>query len=274
MTGPRRVLVALSKTGAPLPAIEAGRILAKAMAAPLHGVLAWPTSISPSDVATLLQLAPDALEGMVLDVAVGDPAESVITLVHCHPSAFVVLAAEREGRDVCGLGEHVTRTLAGAEASAVILRPGASLRGLKRILVPFDGRPSTAEALAPVVDLAERAGSSLDLVMIEDVAVRPPSEHGSMAPPQYMDQPQHEWPAFSDELVRRFLVDIAHCARKVPKRFFMAMGHAAPEILRLSDALDPDLVALVWHGSASGDHGSIFRDVVRGSTRPLLVMRR
>ncbi len=274
MTAPRRVVVALSRTAAPLPQIEAGRTLAAALATPLHGLLVWPTPIAPSDVARILQIAPEALEGMVLDVAVGDPAECVTAIARSHPSAFVVLCAESQGRDVCGLGETVARTLTESVIGALILRPGGSLRGIKRILVPFDGTPSTATALAPAAELAKQAGASLDVVMIEDVGARLSAEHGAMAPPRYVDQPQHEWPAFSDELVRRFIGDMAHCPHDVPKRFFLAMGHAAPEILRFAEALDSDLVTLVWHGCAAGEHGSVFRDVVRGSTRPLLVLRR
>jgi nucleotide-binding universal stress UspA family protein len=274
VNAPRRVLVALSRTAEPLPQIEAGRKLAAALAAPLHGLLVWPTPITPSDVARILRVAPEALTGMVLDVAVGDPAACVNELARAHPNAFVVMCAESQGRDVCGLGETVARALAESATGAVILRPGSSLRGLKRILVPFDGTPSTAKALAPVAELAERAGASLDVVMIEDVGARLSAEHGAMAPPRYVDQPQHEWPAFSDELVRRFIGDMAHCPRNVPKRFFLAMGHAAPEILRFAEALDSDLVTLVWHGCTAGEHGAIFRDVVKSSTRPLLVLRR
>jgi hypothetical protein len=92
-----------------------------------------------------------------------------------------------------------------------------------------------------------------------------------MAPPQYLDQPQHEWPAFSTEFIQRFLGAIAHCPACVPIRFFLGAGRAAAEILRFAASFDSDLIALVWHGA---EPGLVFRDVVRGTRRPVLVLRR
>jgi nucleotide-binding universal stress UspA family protein len=269
-----RVLVALPTTEAPHGAVEAGRVIARALGAPLHGVLVWPTPITPCQVARLLRVEPQVLEGMVLHVDVGDPAERLQALTRAEPVAFLVLGAESHGRDLCGLGETAARIITATEAGAVVVRPGTSLRKLRRILVPLDGRPSTAEALCPVADLAERTAAALDLVMIEDAAARPPSEHGAMAPPRYVDQPQHEWPAFSEELVLRFLGAFARCPSWVPTRVFLGSGRPAGEILRFARALDADLIALVWHGDRVGEHGGTFREVLAETERPVLVLRR
>jgi nucleotide-binding universal stress UspA family protein len=270
----RCVLVALSGPEAPHAAIEAGRILALALGAPLHGVLVWPTSITPREVPRLLRLDPAALEGMVLDVAVGDPAERIAALTRSQPVAFVVLVAECEGRDACGVGELAARTLAEATAGVLVLRPGAPLRGIRKILVPIDGAPSTAAALAPAGELARCSGAALDVVMIEDADQPLSAEPGAMAPPRYVDQPQHEWPAFSAELVQRLLSAIARWPPAVPTRFLLGTGRPAAEILRFAEELDPDLIALVCHGGENSGCGACFRDVMRGTSRPVLVFRR
>ena len=57
------------------------------------------------------------------------------------------------------------------------------------------------------------------------------------------------------------------------KRFFCGRGEAASEILRFAELLDPDLLALAWHGSACGEHGSVFRKVLRSTKRPVFVLR-
>jgi hypothetical protein len=268
----RRVLVSLPAAGSPMGAIEAGRVIASALAAPLHGLLVWPTAITPGEVSRLIQVDPATLTGMVIDVEVGDPADRVVALVERQPVAFVVLAADEHGRDVCGIGDVAARTLAATVTGAVVLRPGESLPRLERILVPLDGTPSTAAALAPAGELARGAGAALDVVLIEDVAAAPPREHGSMAPPQYVDQPQHEWPAFSTEFVQRFMGAIAHCPPGVPVRFFLGAGKPSAEILRLAQELGSDMIALVWRG-CMGEHASCFREVVRGARRPVLVLR-
>jgi len=269
----RRVLVSLPPAGSPLGAIEAGRVVAGALSVPLHGLLVWPTAITPGEVPRLIQVDPAALHGMVINVDVGDTADRVRAHVEAQPVAFVVLAADEHGRDACGIGDVAARTLAGAGIGAIVMRPGASLSRLERILVPLDGTPSTAAALAPAGELARCAGAALDLVLIEDAAAAPSREHGAMAAPQYCDQPHHEWPAFSAEFVQRFLGAIAHCPPGVPTRLFIAAGKPAAEILRLSHELGSDMIALVWHG-CMGEHASCFREIVRGARRPVLVLRR
>lgn len=270
----RRVVVALHAGGAAGGAIEAGRVVARAIDAPLHGVLVWPTAISPAEVPRLLRLDPRTFEGMVIDVDVGDPAERFVDLACAQPVAFVVLSADEEGRDACGLGEIASRAMAGATAGAIVMRAGASLPRLARILVPLDGTPSTAAALTPAGELAKCAGASLDLVLIEDTAAAASDEPGAMTSPQYVDQPQHEWPAFSKEFTHRFMGAIAHCPEGVPTRMFVGAGDPASEILRFAKELDSDLITLVWQGHCDGEHGVVFRRVVRGSARPILVLRR
>jgi nucleotide-binding universal stress UspA family protein len=159
-----------------------------------------------------------------------------------------------------------------ASTGVIVVRPGASVGQIRRILVPLDGAPSTAAALEPAGELARRTGASIDVVMIEDAAAPPSDEPGAMAPPQYVDQPQHEWPAFSEEFLQRFLGAIGHCPA-VETRFYLGAGARGAEILRFADALESDLITLVWHG-VRGEHGAVFREVLRGSTRPVLVLRR
>lgn len=268
-----RVLIALSPRTPPHAAIGAGRAIAAAFAAPLHGALVWPTPISPGEVHRLLKIEPEVLEGMVIDVAVGDPAERIGAMVRDQPTACLVVVTDRDGSDTCGFDVACARLLMAVHTGLLVLRSGTELRPIQRILVPLDGRPSTAEALHPVTKLAQATGATIDVLLVDDAARLAPSEPGAMAPPQYVDQPQHEWPAFSEEFVQRFMGGCAHCPGGVKTRFFCGRGEAAEEILRFTELLDPDLVALAWHGSACGEHASVFRRVVRGTTRPVLVLR-
>jgi nucleotide-binding universal stress UspA family protein len=268
----RRVLVALSGPETPHVAIEAGRVVARALAIPLHGVLAWPTPILPAEVPRLLEVEPSALEGMVIDVHVGDPVECICAATHAHPIAFVVLVAEREGRDACSVGELAARMLAASCASAIVLRPGAWLHQIRRIMVPVDGTPSIAGALGPAGELAQRSGAALDVIMVEDTAAPLPKEPGAMTPPRYVDQPQHEWPAFSAELLERLLGVIARFPPGIPTRLLLGNGEPASEILRFARELEPDLIAMVWRTAGWGE-GGVFREVLRRATQPVLVLR-
>jgi nucleotide-binding universal stress UspA family protein len=271
----RSILVALGGRAAQLEAITLGRRIAETIHATLHGLFVWPWNISPRDVPRLLEIDPEALRGMVLDVAVGDAAECIAEHAQAGSVAFLVLPVDSDGPDPCGLGVAAARALRQSCARVIIVRPGQPLRRIQRILVPLDGTPSTAAAIAPAGDLARLAGASLDLVMVGnlDLPTPVPVELGTMATPQYVDQPQHEWPAFSQEFLARFLSAIGRCPQGVPSRFFLRAGDPAREILRAATDLDSDLIALVWHGGCEGDHGRVFRRVLHDAGLPVLVLR-
>jgi nucleotide-binding universal stress UspA family protein len=95
-----------------------------------------------------------------------------------------------------------------------------------------------------------------------------------LAPPRYVDQPQHEWVAYSNEFVERFVRAIGHAPEGVKARLFVGAGDAASEILRFARELETDLVVLVWHGDLGEHHGAIFRRVLELSGCPVLVLRR
>jgi nucleotide-binding universal stress UspA family protein len=271
----RSLLVALGGHGAPIEAIDLGRRIAATIDATLHGIFVWPWPIAPSEVPRLLEIDPEVLSGMVLDVEVGDAAERIAARTQTESVAFLVLPAEREGPDPCGLGLVAARALQHAGSSVIIVRPGQAPRPLARILVPLDGTPRTAAAMAPAGELARFAGATLDIVMVGPID-RPTAsdvELGAMSTPQYIDQPQHEWAAFSREFTERFLGALGHCPPDVSTRFFLRLGDPANEILRAARDLASDLIVLVWHGDCDSEHGRVFQRVLREADLPVLVLR-
>jgi nucleotide-binding universal stress UspA family protein len=268
-----RVLVALHESAAPAESIAMARLVAETMQQPLHGVFVARSPTTPSDVPNVLQVPSHALEGVVLDIEEGDPAGRLLEISDLHPTAFLVVGADPTAGDKLGVGFVATRAIEESNTPVLVVRPGASIK-LQRILVPLDGTPSTASALEPASVLARAAGASLDVVLVGEAQHPPPhAEHGAMAPPQYVDQPHHEWPAFSGEFVERFMHTLGHCPTDVPMRFFLGAGDPGEEILRYASTLGSDLAVLVWHGLASARHGAIFQSVLRRATCPVLILR-
>ncbi|MDI1478248.1 universal stress protein [Polyangium sp. y55x31] len=270
----QRVLVALNSADAAAShaAIAMGRLVARTLHEPLHGIFVSETKVAPGELSRLLGLSPHALDGVVLDVEAGDPVERIVAFTEAHPTAFVIVGAENRERGGLGVGELAAHTIERSHAPVIVVRPEERV-SLARILVPLDGTPSTASALEPAGDLARRAGASLDIVLVGEAQHGPHLEPGAMGAPQYVDQPHHEWPAFSAEFVHRFLKTIGHCPEAVPTRFFLGAGAPADEILRFADTLGVDLTVLVWHGLRSEEHGAVFERVLRKATCPVLVLR-
>ncbi|WP_437483249.1 universal stress protein [Sorangium sp. So ce1014] len=285
------VLVALHGRRAHLGALGLGRIIAGAFHAPLHGLLVCSEPIDASEVPAHLGVAPEALQGVVLRVAASeDPPGALASAVRGRGASIVVVASEPEELldERLGVGRLAARALEAASCGVVVIgqatRPPSRL---ERILLPLDGTPSTAASITPAGELARRLGAELDIVMVgcasprkeadddaPPVSAPAPSEPGAMVAPLYVDQPHHEWPAFTEEFLGRFLSAIGHCPHDVATRFFLGKGEPAAEILRFAGQLASDLVVLVWHGQLEDHHGGVFRDVLCGAPCPVMVLRR
>lgn len=267
-----RVLVALHESAAPGESIAMGRLVSATLRQPLHGLFVGHTRTEVTEVPRILQVPTHALEGFVLDVEEGDPAGRLLEISDLHPTAFLIVGADPGARDKLGVGPVATRAIEESNTPVLVVRQGATPK-LQRILVPLDGTPSTANALEPATELARAAGASLDIVLVGEAQHPGCMEHGAMLPPQYVDQPHHEWPAFSSEFVERFVHTLGHCPSDVPMRFFLGAGDPGEEILRYASILGSDLAVLVWHGLASARHGAIFQCVLRRATCPVLILR-
>ena len=188
--------------------------------------------------------------------------------------AFRLIVFDRDGTavtsrsaDATGVASALDRVLAAGSRAVIVT--GTSFTNVARQL----GR-GVAAAHARRLHAAANRGSEVFGFDRRGEPTPAPIELGALVTPQYIDQPQHEWPAFSQELLARFLGAIGRCSRGVPARFFLRAGDPAREILRAATELDPDLIALVWHGGCEGEHGRVFRRVLPDAGLPVLVLRR
>jgi hypothetical protein len=272
----RRVLVALRARVDPRPAIAFARLLGNALEVPIHALFSWPTRLAPSEVPAMLGVGPEALSGLVIEVEIGDLAGCLTCATMGEPRSLVVLTADPDealgaARVAC---EVAGWPLAESPCGVVILRPGVEApKRIERILLPLEGNPSTAAALGPVGVLARDTGAELDVLVVAEAGAGGPHERGSLPPPRYMDQPHHEWAAYTDEFLQRFASALGHVPPGVPTRLFVATGDPAEQILHFERVLHCDMVVLVWHGEL-GTHGRVFRRVLEESQVPTLVLRR
>ncbi len=200
-----RILVALESKGDPLAALAVARLISQALHVPLHGLFAWHLPLPASEVPRVLGVDPEALDGMVIDVEVGDVVECLARAARAEPTSILVISADAtEGSaDALGLGEVAARTLSESLCGVVIVRPGMArpLR-IARILLPLDGTPSTAAPSAQSGRWRGTSPPSSRIVVVAEAHPGATSEPGSMRPPLYMDQPQHEWAAYASEFPR------------------------------------------------------------------------
>jgi nucleotide-binding universal stress UspA family protein len=219
-----------------------------------------------------------ALAHIEVRIDTGEPAEGILRASAYPQVALVALTTHghiiEPGRS---LGRVAEQVIAGArqpillirpEATPLAIRPGAVLR---RLLLPLDGTPTTAALLAPASALAGRLGAAVDLLYVAEVGA-PPSEPGSIGAPQYVDQPQHEWPQWANELSSRLGEACAKIPPSVPLRTFLAQGEAGETIAHFAAEHESDAVVLARRSRLEPGRASVLRTVLGQMPCPVLLV--
>jgi nucleotide-binding universal stress UspA family protein len=138
-------------------------------------------------------------------------------------------------------------------------------------MVPHDGTPTTSAALLPAAELAEHGDAQLLVVHVTGIKAAPTKEPGSLTTPRYVDQPQHEWPAWTSEFVKRFacICPLGH----LHVRMLLAHGDTASEILRLAERQPTDLIVLAWRGKWESPRAATIKGILREASCPIMVVR-
>ncbi|MFZ5479540.1 MAG: universal stress protein [Myxococcota bacterium] len=207
-----------------------------------------------------------ALQDAVLVTRAGDPAAAI--LEEARDADMVVMCAHA-GHAEPGpeLGRVAGAVLRDARCPVVVVPParGEAPWSPRLLLLPQDGSPEAASAAEPAARLCARVGGSLLVVHV--VGDRAAARLGA---PAYIDQEQHEWPAWQAEFLGRLA---CRCAERPAMRLVVAAGNPAEEVLRAAREAGADLVVLAWGGSFEGAHAATMRGVLAGATCPVMVVR-
>jgi nucleotide-binding universal stress UspA family protein len=219
-----------------------------------------------------------ALAHIEVRLDAGEPAACILRASADPLVALVVLTTHghiiEPGRS---LGRVAEQVIAGAirpillirpEATPGAVQPGAALR---RLLLPLDGTPTTAALLPSATVLASRMSAAVDLLYVAGVGA-PPDEPGSIGAPQYVDQPQHEWPLWANEVISRLLDACAQCPPNVPVRIFLAHGDAGEVIARFAAEHKSDAVVLARRSRLEPGHATVLRTVLDRTPCPVLLV--
>jgi nucleotide-binding universal stress UspA family protein len=273
------VVVALDGSPAAATALPLAQVVARQLGAPIELLHVAPSLRLAPEV---LQQLPAALEGgpvRQLRWVVGDPVTEILAVVS-DPSVEVVVLTTH-GRTVVPegyLGRVAEAVIAGTVHPILLVRPEAAARigpavpELRRLLLPLNGTPTTAAALRPATDLASRLGASIDLLYVASPELKPPLERGSIGAPRYVDQPQHEWPAWAQEVIERLCRCFAECPASVPVAMHFAYGEIGTAITAFAAEHAVDAIALVRRSRLEPGHAAVLRAVLLATPCPILLV--
>lgn len=281
MSGKRQplILVPLDGSVEAKDALPAARLVARIVRASVHVVQAVDHPVSEVDLLRRMSLSREETSGLVVDQVVGPAADAIVRLAGEWRAMLIVMTTRGKtaylGRTVRPVVEAVIRT---TPCPVLLVRPEidqkvASMTGLRRILFPLDGAPSSAAVIAPALKLAERGGAEVDVLYVATRSPRP-SEPGTLTTPLYIDQPQYEWPAWAQEFVARFGTGLGQCPLPTPIHLFLRRGDPAAEILRFAAEHHTDLIVLEWRGRLDPAHARVVRGVLTDAPCLVLLIRR
>jgi nucleotide-binding universal stress UspA family protein len=139
----------------------------------------------------------------------------------------------------------------------VVVPPAARLPiELRRILVPLNGRRTTAVALAETLMLASR--EQLELVVLH--------VHDEASIPLFSDQEHHELESWAQEFLRR------HCPYPERVRLEVRIGIPGENVLKVAGEMSADMIALGWSQDLSPGHAAVVREVLERSGIPVLLV--
>jgi len=263
LDGSLRTLAALSVARS-LGGIESGTVLA------MH---VTDEALAASEMTRRLGLDREELRGTVVEVHPGNPAEAILRVARERQAAVLVMCTHTaKPRAVGFLGATAAAVLRDAPCPVVIVPTDLDVASwsLENVLLPHDGTPTTSAAIGRATELARKAGANLHLLHVAAPGGAS-AEPGSFSSPRYVDQRQHEWPAWAGEFLERFVVS---CPMDVSLlRLSLARGDPGSEIVRFATVHPVDLIVLAWRGASDPGRARVVREVLRGAPCPVMVLR-
>lgn len=273
MTPLNTILVPLDGSGCATSAIPVAQGLARLMNATVTLLLVVDDVPAPSTLVERMHLSADDVHGFIVEHRRGIPEEVILQEAAARRAAAIVLCSQTHTDIPWRTFGRVARPVfLGAPCPVVLVPPRRGRRPweLRRVLVPHDGTPTSAVTIEPAADLAASSGAELVVLHVAAPVPAESVEPGTLLVPTYVDEPYHEWQAWTREFVDR-LCAIGGARSHTHPRMVVADGNADVAILRATQ--NSDLVVLGWHGVLTPDRAVTLRHVIRDTSCPVIVFR-
>jgi nucleotide-binding universal stress UspA family protein len=202
----------------------------------------------------------------------GNFAEAILAAAADSQAQLIVMPAYAgEAQPAGAIGDTALAVLLGAACPVVLVAPTRAPDEwlLRRVLTPHDGSPAVSGALRPAAELARQAGA--ELVVLQAAGAETAAESGSIAPPLYVDQAQHEWPAWSGEFLHR--LGLMSPIGDMRVRLQVGRGTPVEETIRMASEQSADLIVLAWRGHRATRGAEFVKAVLLGAPCPVMVTR-
>ena len=275
MTPAKTVLVPLDGSVHATAAMPVARRLAELFHATLAVLHVSDDALASAALVERMKLSSQDMRGLVVDQRSGAAAVSIVQAASERHAALIVMCPQtRMDSKPRVFGSVAEAVLRAARCPVVLVPPTRGHRdwALKQLLLPHDGTPTSAATIGPATQLASMAAAQLVVLHVATAGPELPTEPGTLVSPRYVDQPQHEWPAWAQEFLHR-LRAIGRATDGVDISLALAQGEAGSAIIDFARQNDSDLIVLGWRGALEPDRARTMRRVIRETICPVGVFR-
>ena len=183
MMAPATVLVPLDGSTNATAALSVARGLAHLKGATVVLIHVGREALAPDELLGRMRLSAEDVRGLVIDQCTGSPAEAIVREAAARHTVLIVMCAPaRPDGPLHGFGSVLGDVLRTAPCPVVLV---PSIRGrhpwaLRQLVLPHDGTPTSAAAIAPTADLASRAGADLVVLHVATPGAERPAEFGDI----------------------------------------------------------------------------------------------
>jgi nucleotide-binding universal stress UspA family protein len=195
----------------------------------------------------------------------GDPAAELLLAAAAKDVTIVAFCLRSDAAE--GHGHVADALLRSSPHPLFVMRPGMrGVVGLKRILIPLEGSPSSSEAMRQADDAFCRPGR--EIVLLHVVTSDTPLEAGSMPAPRMMDQEHYEWAEWQEEFRMRF----AQCPKGGRHRVAVRVGEPGPSIVKEADTLGAEMIVISWSQNLDEGRAAHVRSLIGAAPCPILLV--
>jgi nucleotide-binding universal stress UspA family protein len=255
------------------PAIVVARKLSELYHAVLHVTYVGDTALDLKDPAGCLGFSAEEANDIVFEQGKGSAVSVVTELASRLRHALIILSIDTGGiTDKDHFGSITESVFASRPKRTLLVPPdfGNKPWRPRRILLAHDGTPACHAATVLATELAARAEAEVIALHVAARGEARSGAPGSIPAPMYLDQPQHEWPAWAEEFMGRIIATGAPPS-SVHFKFIVTGGRAGSEVAKVAREQRVDLVVMAWHGHWDRESCAT-RVVVRNSGCPVFLV--
>jgi nucleotide-binding universal stress UspA family protein len=274
---PTHILLPMFNPARERSGFQVARTLANTLGASLRMVTAGATTPAPQDLARQMSVPAEQLQDIAIENITGNLADATIRIADALQRVIVVLAIrfrdEAPPDGAQSFDANAQQVLEKITGSVLVVPPDRDMGGwhLRKELLPQDGTPNCASALARIINRFMQMGIENLVLRVAGAQVGQPTEPGSLATPRYVDHPQYEWETWGREFLDR-ITGMGANSRASGLRLLMATGEPGVEILRVAQEEAVDLIVLPWHCSFGSGRARMVKAVLRGTSCPVLLL--